>query len=111
MKNLEDKKRISDVTFSEACLELRNNGADLRYRIVEVNQHLREKQKDGSLKWVDKTVYECEEIKKGFFTRCWETVIFEDEFGKQYQFEDPNEIIDWLKYKDGKQYKPIKYYE
>lgn len=43
MKNLEDKKRISNVTYSEACLELRDNGVDLRYRIVEVNQHLREK--------------------------------------------------------------------
>ena len=43
------EKRIVDVDTSEALAEL-SQGVELEYRIVEVKQHRRKKQDDGTLK-------------------------------------------------------------
>ena len=44
-----EQKRIVDVDTSEELAEL-SQGVELEYRIVEVKQHRRKKQDDGTLK-------------------------------------------------------------
>ena len=51
------EKRIVDVDTSEALAEI-SQGVELEYRIVEVKQHRRKKQDDGTLKWVDDIYYQ-----------------------------------------------------
>ena len=53
------EKRIVDVDTSEALAEI-SQGVELEYRIVEVKQHRRKKQDDGTLKWVDDIYYQVE---------------------------------------------------
>lgn len=55
------EKRIVDVDTSEALAEI-TEGVELEYRIVEVKQHRRKKQDDGTLKWVDDIYYQVEKI-------------------------------------------------
>lgn len=47
-----EQKRIIDVDATEALGEL-SQGVELKYRIVEVSQHKRKKQDDGTFEWVD----------------------------------------------------------
>ena len=56
-----EQKRIVDVDTSEELAEL-SQGVELEYRIVEVKQHRRKKQDDGTLKWVDDIYYQVEKI-------------------------------------------------
>ena len=44
-----EQKRIVDVEATEELGEL-SQGVELKYRIVEVKQHRRKKQDDGTLK-------------------------------------------------------------
>lgn len=44
-----EQKRIVDVDATEALGELKQ-GVELKYRIVEVSQHKRKKQDDGTFK-------------------------------------------------------------
>ena len=106
-----EQKRIVDVDTSEELAEL-SQGVELEYRIVEVKQHRRKKQDDGTLKWVDEVYYQVEEIvPSGWFSRKWQTVVFEDEYGTISEFKDISDIKDWLLYRDGKRYKVVKRYK
>lgn len=105
------EKRIANVDTSEALAEL-NQGIELKYRIVEVSQHKRKKQDDGTFKWVDEVCYQVEEIvPSGWFSRKWQTVVFEDEYGTISEFENISDIRDWLLYRDGKRYTVVKRYK
>ena len=106
-----EQKRIVDVDATEALAEFRQD-VELKYRIVEVSQHKRKKQDDGTFKWVDEVYYQVEEIvPSGWFSRKWQTVVFEDEYGTISEFEDISDIRDWLLYSDGKSYKVVKRYK
>lgn len=64
-----EQKRIVDVEATEELGEL-SQGVELKYRIVEVSQHKRKKQDDGTFKWVDEVYYQVEEIvPSGWFSR------------------------------------------
>ena len=105
------EKRIVDVDTSEALAEL-SQGVELEYRIVEVKQHRRKKQDDGTLKWVDDIYYQVEEIvPSGWFGRKWQTVVFQDEYGIISEFEKISDIQDWLLYRAGKRYEVVKRYK
>ena len=105
MDSREDK-----ITYEEQLAEF-NSEKLLKYRIVEVTQHIREPDKDGNLLWVDKVFYQCEQlVQKGWFSRVWQTVTFEDDYGEITNFDRFEDIIDWLKCYDGKQYKTIRLY-
>ena len=52
-----EQKRIVDVEATEELGEL-SQGVELKYRIVEVSQHKRKKQDDGTFKWVDEVYYQ-----------------------------------------------------
>ena len=96
-----EQKRIVDVDATEELGEL-SQGVELKYRIVEVSQHKRKKQDDGTFKWVDEIYYQVEEIvPSGWFSRKWQTVVF----------EDISDIRDWLLYRDGKRYTVVKRYK
>ena len=96
-----EQKRIVDVDATEELGEL-SQGVELKYRIVEVSQHKRKKQDDGTFKWVDEVYYQVEEIvPSGWFSRKWQTVVF----------EDISDIRDWLLYRDGKRYTVVKRYK
>ena len=104
-------KRIVNVDTSEALAEL-SQGVELEYRIVEVKQHRRKKQDDGTLKWVDDIYYQVEEIvPSGWFGRKWQTVVFQDEYGIISEFEKISDIQDWLLYRAGKRYEVVKRYK
>ena len=106
-----EQKRIVDVDTSEALAEI-TQGVELEYRIVEVKQHRRKKQDDGTLKWVDDIYYQVEKIvPSGWFSRKWQTVVFQDEYGAISEFENISDIIDWLLYRDGKRYTVVKHYK
>ena len=106
-----EQKRIVDVDATEALGEL-SQGVELKYRIVEVSQHKRKKQDDGTFKWVDEVYYQVEEIvPSDWFGRKWQTVVFEDEYGTISEFEDISDIGDWLLYRDGKRYNVVKRYK
>lgn len=106
-----EQKRIVDVDATESLAEL-SQGVELEYRIVEVKQHRRKKQDDGTLKWVDDIYYQVEEIvPSGWFSRKWQTVVFGDEYGTISEFEDISDIKDWLLYRDGKRYEVVKRYK
>lgn len=105
------EKRIVNVDTSEALAEL-SQGVELEYRIVEVKQHRRKKQDDGTLKWVDDIYYQVEEIvPSGWFGRKWQTVVFQDEYGIISEFEKISDIQDWLLYRAGKRYEVVKRYK
>ena len=106
-----EQKRIVDVDATEALAEL-SQGVELEYRIVEVKQHRRKKQDDGTLKWVDDIYYQVEEIvPSGWFGRKWQTVVFQDEYGIISEFEKISDIQDWLLYRAGKRYEVVKRYK
>ena len=106
-----EQKRIVDVDATEALAEL-SQGVELEYRIVEVSQHKRKKQDDGTFKWVDEVYYQVEEIvPSGWFSRKWQTVVFEDEYSTISVFENISYIKDWLLYRDGKRYTVVKRYK
>lgn len=106
-----EQKRIVNVDASEALSE-RNQGVELKYRVVEVSQHKRKKQDDGTFEWVDEVYYQVEEIVPSrWFGRKWQTVVFEDEYGTISEFEDISDIRDWLLYRDGKIYTVVKRYK
>ena len=106
-----EQKRIVDVETTEELAEF-SQGVELEYRIVEVKQHRRKKQDDGTFKWVDEVYYQVEEIvPSSWFSRKWQTVVFEDEYGTISEFEDISDIRDWLLYRDGKRYTVVKRYK
>lgn len=106
-----EQRRIVDVDATEALGEL-SQGVELKYRIVEVSQHKRKKQDDGTFKWIDEVYYQVEEIvPSSWFGRKWQTVVFEDEYGTISGFEDISDIRDWLLYRDGKRYRVVKRYK
>ena len=106
-----EQKRIVDVDATEALAEF-SQGVELEYRIVEVKQHRRKKQDDGTLKWVDDIYYQVEEIvPSGWFGRKWQTVVFQDEYGTISEFKDISDIQDWLLYRAGKRYEVVKRYK
>lgn len=106
-----EQKRIVDVDATEALAEF-SQGVELEYRIVEVKQHRRKKQDDGTLKWVDDIYYQVEKIvPSGWFGRKWQTVVFQDEYGTISEFENISDIKDWLLYRAGKRYEVVKRYK
>lgn len=106
-----EQKRIVDVDATEALAEFCQD-VELEYRIVEVKQHRRKKQDDGTLKWVDEVYYQVEKIvPSGWFSRKWQTVVFQDEYGTISEFEDISNIKEWLLYRDGKRYTVVKRYK
>ena len=106
-----EQKRIVDVETTEELAEF-SQGVELEYRIVEVKQHRRNKQDDGTFKCVDEVYYQVEEIvPSGWFSRKWQTVVFEDEYGAISEFENISDIQDWLLYRAGKRYEVVKRYK
>lgn len=100
----------NNISYEESLAEL-NSGKNLKYRILEVSRHVRQKDQDGNLTWVDKVQYIGQRIvPSGWFTRKWETINFCDEYGEQTYFDNAREIIDWFKHLDGEKTKLVKLY-
>lgn len=100
----------NNISYEESLAEF-NSGKQLKYRILEVKRHIRIKDDNDNLIWTDKIQYIGQRIvPSGWFSRKWETIDFEDEYGKQTYFDCVDDIIDWFKYTDGEQYNIVKIY-
>lgn len=100
----------NNVSYEESLAEF-NHGAPLKYRILKLTRHLRTRDDDGNIVWVDKVQYVGQRIvPSGWFSRKWETITFKDELGQVTYFDNARDIIDWFKYLDGDKVEVVKLY-
>lgn len=106
----------SSIAMNNAKVDIGGPGDKVRYRIIKVKNRVRKPSSDcTSWVWSDVEHYECQKLEEHFFSKdWWKTMVFHDENTDEngvYEFDDIEEIRNWLVALDGDRIEEVKLYK
>lgn len=105
-----------NIAMNNARVDIGGQGDKVRYRVIKVKNRVRKPNSDcSSWIWSDVEHYECQKLEEHFFSKdLWKTMEFHDENTGENgvsEFDNIEEIRNWLVALDGDRIEEVKLYK
>lgn len=105
-----------NIAMNNVRVDISGMGDKVKYRIIKVKNRVRKLDRNENISlWMDVEHYECQKLEEHFFSKdWWKTMVFHDENTSENgisEFDDIEEIKNWLVALDGDRIEEVKLYK